>query len=164
MNIHRDHSAPYNSQSNGHAEAGVKNAKRLLEKCKAIDNNDFRKRLRDWNNSPRADGYSPAQMLYSRRQKTDLPVLPNAYDRIDTLDAELKRQAKQDRNKDYYDRTTTPIKEMTPGTTVLVQNAATKRWDLQGTVSQLYQDGRCVKIQLSNGKFYYRNRRHVKVK
>ena len=160
--IHLDHSAPYNSQSNGHAEAGVKNAKHLLIKCKGIYNEDFRSRLREWINSPRADGYSPAQMMYGRRQRGDLPVLPNAYDPIDTLDAELKRQAKQDKNKDSYDRATKPIKEMTPGTKVLVQDVSTKKWNIPGTVHQLYQDGRCLKIQLSNGKFYYRNRRHVR--
>ena len=80
--IAMEQSSARNSPSNGHAEASVANAKQLL----------LYSRLSEWLNCPRADGYSPAQMLCGFRQKGDLPAQPSAYQRINLEDAELKRQ------------------------------------------------------------------------
>ena len=51
-------------------------------------------------NHPRVDDFSPAQMLFGQRLKTALPVLPAAYEPIDTRRAEVTRQAERDRNKE----------------------------------------------------------------
>ena len=101
-------------------------------------------------------------MLYQRRLKGLLPVLPSAYQTIDVLRAELQRQRKQDYNKDYVDRRAHPIKDITVGTLVVIQDTKSLRWEIEGTVLATYQSGRCLKIQLTNGKVYFRNRRHVR--
>ena len=65
--------SPHNPQAKGLAESAVKNAKHLLIKCKQA-NQDFQTVLACWRNTPRADGYSPAQMFMGRRQQTNMPL------------------------------------------------------------------------------------------
>ena len=92
LNIDCDASSPYNSQSNGHAEATVKNMKYLVSK---LDNpnalvNDLDLRLLEWRNTPRgSDGLSPAERMFNRRQRTQLPACEAAYDNIS---AEIKEK------------------------------------------------------------------------
>ena len=154
--------APYNSQSNGHAESTVGTVKHLLNKCGGKFNDDYHIRLAELRNCPRPDGYSPAQMLYQRRMKGLLPVLPSAYQTIDILDAEMKRQRKQDYNKSYADKRAQPIKDMLPGTPVVIQDTKSLRWETEGVIISTHQSGRNLKIQLTNGREYFRNRRHVR--
>ena len=155
---------PYNSQSYGHAEAAVKNAKKFLGKCGGVFGEDFLERFREWKNTPRADGYAPADIFYGRRQRGLLPVLPVAHDPIDHVKAELQRQATQDKNKAKFDKKTKPIKDIEVGSEVLVHNPHSNQWDITGTVLALFQSGRCLKIQLPNGRIYFRNRRMTKLK
>ena len=156
-------SSPYHSQGNGHAEAAVKNVKHLLSKCQGKFNEDFHNRLCEWTNTPRHDGFSPAQLLFGRRQKGALPVLPQAYEPINTHEAELKRRRKQDDNKVRADKHASPIKDITPGTPVVIQDTKSLRWDTTGVVVATYQNGRCLKIRLDNSqRLYFRNRRHVR--
>ena len=150
-----------NSPSNGHAEASVANAKHLLLKCGKYTQ-AFHSRLREWLNCPRADGYSPAQMLYGFRQKGDLPALPSAYNRINHEDAEMKRQERQDANKDYHDQRTKPIPPLAVGTPVWILNHDSKLWDIEGVIIRLYRNNRSYLIELDNGRYYFRNRKFVR--
>ena len=69
--IRHEVSTPYNPKSNGLAEAGVKSVKNILLKCAVTSSNaDFV--LYEWRNVPRADGYSPAQLMFGRAQRTCL--------------------------------------------------------------------------------------------
>lgn len=70
-------SSPYNPQSNGLAENGVKAVKSLLKKTNG-GTLDFKKALLEWRNAPRPDGVSPAYAFYGRKMKTLLPSLPQA--------------------------------------------------------------------------------------
>ena len=69
-------SAPYNPKSNGLAEAGVKSVKNILKKC-VSSGADSDYMLYEWRNVPRADGYSPSQLMFGRNQRTCLPSLPS---------------------------------------------------------------------------------------
>ena len=73
--IKHEVSAPYNPESNGLAEAGVKLVKNILRKC-ATSGSSADTALYEWSNVPRADGYSPAQLMFGRAQRTSLPSLP----------------------------------------------------------------------------------------
>ena len=73
--IKHEVSAPYNPKSNGLAEAGVKSVKNILRKC-AVTGSSADSVLYEWRNVPRADGYSPAQLMFGRAQRTSLPSLP----------------------------------------------------------------------------------------
>ena len=68
-------SSPYNPESNGLAEAAVKNMKSLVLRCKAKGEN-LSHALAAWRNMTRQDGTSPAQLFFGRRQRLGLPMLP----------------------------------------------------------------------------------------
>ena len=89
--VHEKASA-YNPQSNGSAEAAVKNVKKLLKKASST----FKKALLAYRNTPRVDGYSPAQMFLGRRQRTTLPAPRDSYERANVEEAALKRQKTKD--------------------------------------------------------------------
>ena len=73
--IHHELSSPYNPESNGLAEAAVKNMKSLILHC--VDRKeDLSIAIPAWRNMARPDGVSPAQLFYNRRMKQLLPILP----------------------------------------------------------------------------------------
>ena len=157
-----EHSSPNHHQSNGHAESAVKSVKKLLMKCEGRFNDDFFDRLRHFRNTPRADGFSPAQMLVGRRLKTELPVHPQAYAPINTEEAELRRQLTRDRAKDHHDRTARSLPHLSVGSKVIVQNARTSLWDKYAIVVSSHQGGRSYLVRLPNGRLYYRNRLYLR--
>ena len=60
-------STPHYPQSNGHAESAVKAAKRLIQKATSsgeLDTDAYAQGLLELRNTPRADGRSPAQVLF----------------------------------------------------------------------------------------------------
>ena len=121
-------SSPYHPESNGHAESAVKCVKQLLAKCK---NNfvEFRKRLLEWRNTPRADGYSPSDMFWGRRQRTRLPALTDAYARrTPTADAEACRDARARKTKAYFDKRARAPHTFTIGQAVWAQDPRTRIW------------------------------------
>ena len=81
-NITHHTSSPGHAQSNGCAESAVKQAKYLLEKCGGI-NKGFLEGLLEHRNTPRANGYSPAELFVGRRRRTQLPAIPAVYRPID---------------------------------------------------------------------------------
>ena len=72
-NIIHELSAPYNPKSNGQAESAIKNVKYLLSKCLETGQ-DADRALYEWRNVNKADGYSPAQLLFGKKQYTFLPA------------------------------------------------------------------------------------------
>ena len=84
--MEHEQSSPYNPRGNGLAESAVKNVKHLLQKC-SITRESAGKALYSWRNVPRNDGYSPAQLLFGRKQKTSLPVLEKKYEIYDISEA-----------------------------------------------------------------------------
>ena len=69
---------PHLTTTKGHAECGVREMKHLLGKTKSYEK--FRFTLREWRNTPRYDGLSPAQWLYGRRQRTEAVAIPQVYE------------------------------------------------------------------------------------
>jgi hypothetical protein len=71
---HRDRkSSPYNHEANGHAEAGVKAMKALLEKTGGFGR-EFAEALLHYRNLPRSDGKgSPAEIFLGRKQRRGIP-------------------------------------------------------------------------------------------
>ena len=73
--IHRKLSSPYHPESNGLAEAAVKNAKSLLKKCEITDQN-FQRSLSVFRNMPSSDGPSPASLFFHLPHKKMNILLP----------------------------------------------------------------------------------------
>ena len=94
-NIKHKLTSPHNPQANSLAESAVKNGKHLLIKCKQTNQN-FQTALVCYRNTPRTDGYSPAQLFMGRRQQITMPLTLKQLQPVDQQ--ELKR-AKSRRQK-----------------------------------------------------------------
>ena len=154
-----DNSSPYHSQSNGLAEAAVKNIKFLLEKCKANDE-DFRSALLQWRSCPRANGFSPSEAFFGRRLRGKLPMLSTGFGSFDLNSySEIKHQ-----NMDAA-AVLGPQglhSELDIGQSVLLQDPISKRWDTTWTVSEKCGSGRSYIISDEYGRKLTRNRRFLR--
>ena len=113
-------------------------------------------------NTPRTDGYSPAQLMFGRRQRTALPTLPLHHDVIDFDRAEEARRSVADKQLGYKNRHSVPLSLLHPGDKVSVQDVFTSRWSQQGVVESVRSSGQSYDIRLRNGKLLHRNRRFLR--
>ena len=72
--IQHELSSPYNPESNGLAEAAVKNLKGIVLRCTEKGEN-IQHAIAAWRNTSRQDGSSRAQLFFGRRQRLGLPLL-----------------------------------------------------------------------------------------
>ena len=161
--IKHDDSSSYFPSSNGLSENGVKICKHLLIKCHS--NWDvFKKALHEYRNTPRVDGYSPAQMMFGRRQKGQLPCLPSAYVNIDQDAAAAGRKKMREEQKVAYDKRAISLPQLQVGQKVYLQNPLIGRWDSTGTIVSIRENGRSYEVEGENGRKYLRNRRFLRPK
>ena len=154
-------SSPYNPESNGLAEAAVKNAKSLMAKCKAEGSN-FEKALLHWRNTPRVDGHSPAQLLLGRRQQTTLPTLPEHHEQINIQEA-LKQKdrshmlSRQNANKSGSQADTFDI-----GERVIMRDEKTQKWTIPATILNKLTDRNSYTVETDDGSVYTRSHRLIR--
>jgi hypothetical protein len=146
--IKHETSSPYNSQSNGLAEAAVKNVKRLLLKCKEKDE-DFAVALSEWRNTPRADAHSPAQLFLGRRTRGLLPTLSRGV-------------PNSDKPLHTTQMTGLPLNKLDKGDIVYVQNPISKLWNAEGVIAATHA-GRSYDVCI-DGTIKRRNRRFLRLK
>ena len=165
-NIIHETSAPYNPQSNGLAEAGVKIIKAILKECQRDGAlSDFRKRLQIFRNTPRADGFSPSQRFMARNQRTELPCLPAFLQPLGSEDidkAKDKKAETAERARAHQDAHTRAREPLAPGQEVLVQDQETAEWTIHGVIKEVRGDGQSFVIATNAGKEIVRNLKHVK--
>ena len=163
-NIDYNQTSPYNSQSNGLAEAAVKNVKRLIQKITDgnVSPKEFSALLLEWRNTPRADGFSPAQMFMGRRQRGQLPTLPIALEQIDLVQAQEARTETQKKTKAYFDLNTKQLERLQQGQHVLIQHPVSGRWSQTGEIMTIKSD-RTYEIKCDDtGRILTRNRRFIR--
>jgi hypothetical protein len=91
--------------------------------------------LIEFRSTPRTDSYSPSQVFYGRRMKTDAPITAAALrTRTDPSAAESARQRVSDTKRNSANLQSTSRPDMIAGQTVSVQNPTTKRWDKRGII------------------------------
>ena len=165
-NIQHELSSPHHAISNGHAEAHVKSLKRLIQKTAAsgdIDSDEFTLGLLELRNMPRADGLSPAEILMGRTLRSTLPAHRKLYTpewNAKIREWDLKHSLKAEMAKESYDSRS---KELTPldiGYRVRIQDHATKKWTLTGTIVAK-KSNRCYYVRLPSGRVLWRNRRYL---
>lgn len=136
-----DNSSPYNHESNGLAEAAVKNMEYLLLKCN--NKSEFEQKLQHWRNMPSSEREgSPAERFFGWKQRINVPVLPQLGSLIPEQKPELN-----------------PFKR---GDIVRIQNCRTKKWDQFGKIVAVRNTGRSYTIRLEDGRELQRNRRFLK--
>ncbi|KAK3855471.1 hypothetical protein Pcinc_038132 [Petrolisthes cinctipes] len=70
-------SSPHNPRANGHAEAAVKAVKKLIMTTTErgqLDEDEFARGLLELRNTPKADGRSPAQILFGHPMRSCIPA------------------------------------------------------------------------------------------
>ena len=142
-------SSPYYPQSNGLAEMGVKMAKKLLRKV-GTDKRLSARALQELRNTPGAEGYSPAQMMFQRRQRMTLPCHNTAYQPVNIDEAKRRREL------------TLLLRDLVQDERVIVQDPKSKAWEKFGVISKSLHNGRSYKILLDDGFQVQCNRRRVK--
>ena len=133
-------SSPHYPQSNGHAEASVKAVKNLIHKTTTdgnLDTDGFQRALLEWRNTPRADGQSPAQILYGRPLASFVFADHRAFSedyQSKANEADKRRHTQKSKSGAHYNRSAHPLKELMIGNRVDVQDHRTKRWTRSGIV------------------------------
>jgi len=145
--IHKQ-SSPYNPQSNGLAEAVVKNMKRLVVACRE-SKGDLKEALLEWRSTPRTDGVSPALAMLKRKPRTKVPIpnLPTEF-RDERLQVRRSGRIAEQFNKRAL---TCERKAIAAGTHVYVQDKSSGKWTDRGTIVGERTPGRSYAIRLSDG-------------
>ena len=156
-NIKHETSSPYNPRSNGLAEAAVKSCKYLI--LKTPNETAFRDALMEFRNTPQADGFSPAQKFFGRRQRTQLPSLPMTRELIDSTKVADNHSALKQQREEAF--TGQPLTDLPMDAKVRVQNPKSGRWDMTGRIIMKYDDGNSYSIETAD-QTLRRNRRFIK--
>ena len=137
-------SSPEMSNSNGKAEAAVKNCEYLLRKVKH-NFEEFKKRLLFWKNTPSSNSdSSPAQKFFGRELRSELPILTNA--KMELVSEEKKKGTLPDYKK---------------GDRVRIQNKD-KYWQEKGTIKRVRASGRSYEVEKDDGRTLVRNRKFLR--
>jgi hypothetical protein len=129
-----NNSAPNKPTSNGLAESAVGIVKHMLLKHH-LNHEAFMHVLMEFKSLLRTDSYSPSQVFYGRRMKTDAPITATALrTRTDLSAAESARQRVSDRKPNSANLQSKTRPDMIVGQTVSVQNPTTKKWDERGII------------------------------
>ena len=139
------------------AEKYVQIVKHLFDKAKA-DKRDPYISLLEYRNTPLECGYSPSQLLNSRRYRSILPstnqqLLPKA---VDTSKVQTELHKRHDRQKHYYDVGSKPLKLLKVGESVRLRDNS-NIWQT-AIVTNKHAD-RSYVVQTESGNRYRRNRR-----
>ena len=109
--------------------------------------------LYDWRNVPRADGYSPAQLLFGRRQRTSLPLLPFQNCPINFFDAASSKDALHSTSKKFHDLHNFNLSPLHPCQSVLIQDPKTSLWNTSGIISSIRPDNLSYNVQIADRQF-----------
>ena len=77
-NIKQEWSSPFHSISNGFCEKHVGIAKNMIKKAANFE--EVQRMLQLYNNTPTGSSRSPAQLFFSRKIRTNLPVLDGNFE------------------------------------------------------------------------------------
>lgn len=158
-------SSPYHPQGNGEAERGVQTVKNLLKKAK-----DPYRALMAYRATPLDVGYSPSELLMSRKLRTTLPVHPEQrkpevpdFNTVESRDARAK--VRQKANFDSH-RGARDLPVLVPGDSVWVSDRKTpgqvieqtgERSYLLRTPEGVYRRNRSHAIRTPNGELEEQN-------
>ena len=123
-NIKHKLSSPYNPCFNGLAKSGVKIVNNILKKC--FDNGVPESAFYEWKNLPGDHGYSPAQLMFGRRQCIALPMPESAFSQVDFEKAALEKDEKFSAQTENYNKGKVDLPMLLVGQVVRIQEDKTK--------------------------------------
>ena len=161
-------SSPYMPRSNGHAEAAVKQMKKLIKgnltSNGRLDRRSFLAGMQMFRNTPRhPSGQSPNQLIFGRHIRDSLPV-PREHLIPEFRFKTEERLYNHRQNKGSETARSGPRRELSllkPKTPVRIQNAVSKKWDQTGFIISFGQNTREYIIRVGH-KTMRRNRHFLK--
>ena len=152
-------SSPTYSQSNGQAERFVQTLKRILKKATDLREDPFLALLEYRNTPVSGMKYSPAQILFSRRLRTKLPIATSLLSPV-VVDPSFDLIRNQARQKRYYDRRgVKPLPSLKRGDVVCYRK--NNMWQKSDVVKDC-KEPRSYMIRRTNDcGLLRRNRRHL---
>ena len=148
-------SSPLRPCSNGLAEKTVGIVKNIFIKARQSGKDPYIAIL-EYRNCPLECGYSPNQLLYSRKTKSILPIT-DTHLKPATVDPETvfrKLQQQKEKQKEYYDRSAKPLPRLNVNEYVRMQVG--KKW-FPAKVIKIHDDHSYI-VQTKDGATYRRNR------
>ena len=161
--VEHGQSSPYNPRSNGHAERNVQLIKDLLIKTgNDLESEEYIDGLAQIRNTPRADGFSPNQVVFGRSVRTLVPSLAEVLGTNECIESSRKKKTENDlKRKLKHDLTSKDHKELNIGDRVWVQNKDTRKWDDTARIVD-HPRPRTYQLEMSNGKTTHRNRKFIR--
>ncbi|XP_064089106.1 uncharacterized protein K02A2.6-like [Macrobrachium nipponense] len=159
--------SPYNPKANGHAEASVKIIKKLImttAKNGNLDADEFARGMLELRNTPRADGRSPAQVLFGHPLRSFIPTHRHSFAKEWQKKAEecdVKAEYLRSQAKHRYDSTARPLSHLKMGSYVDVQDHTTGLWNRPGAVVGI-GSRRDYLIKMGSRRILWRNRKFLR--
>ena len=91
-------------------------------------------------------GFSPAQLLFGRRQFTALPAVSQAYQFYDIETAQKSRDKIFSSHIPFHDRGTGFLPDLTPGAQVVIQHPKTGQWSQRGVIISVRSSGQSYEV------------------
>ncbi|XP_043224554.1 uncharacterized protein LOC122382811 [Amphibalanus amphitrite] len=113
---------------------------------------------------PRADGRSPAQVLFGHPLRSAVPAHHRAFAdcwQRAADDCDARAAAQQQETAERYDTTARQHSALTMGQRVLVQDPRSGVWDRVGVITAVGQR-RDYLVRLPSGRVYWRNQRYLR--
>ena len=166
-------SSAYYPQSNGRAEAAVKTSKRLIEgntgRNGNLETDKVARGLLQYRNTPlKVGGKSPAQLLFGRSLRDNLPQrladLNVNHHWTSTLRQRERDMSKNmEKSKAHHDKIHMKDHDaLSLGTAVVCQNTQNKKWDRSGTIVERH-DHRQYAVRMDrSGRVSLRNQIHLR--
>lgn len=159
--------SPYNPRTNGHPEAAVKIVKKLISTTimdGRLNCDDFARGLLELRNTPRANGRSPAQVLFGHPLRSTVPThhrsfAPERQHAADVCDAKPSRLRQQD--KERHDATARTLPVLRIGSSVDMQDHVSGRWDRMGVIVGVGKR-RDYLVKMGSGRTLWRNRKFLR--
>jgi hypothetical protein len=147
-------SSPRYAQSNGQVERCVQTVKMLMKKA-VESHQDIAIALLQYRNAPVTGlEHSPAQLLYNRSLRTKVPSMKSQ----SVNPARQDLQARQQKQRFYYDQHAHPLRPLYPGDAVRVHNG--QFWEAAKVIGS-HESPRSYNIVTDKGTELRRNRRQL---
>ena len=153
-------SSPFHPQSNGRAEAAVKNMKKLLQKT-SEERSSFLTALAEFRGMPREDGPSPNKMLFGRELRGQLPRLHASPLLPAQEEGARDRQSADEKAAVKFNAHARELPELHVGQRVVVQDPVTNEWKKTGEILQICKFHRSYVI-FDGEKEIRRNRKFIR--
>ena len=149
-------SSPTYAQSNGLAERMVQTVKNMFRKCDETGQ-DRDLGLLIFRSTPLECGKSPAELLFGRRIRSNLPFKPTPQSNEGIVQSKIKQKVKQ---KEYHDQHAKSLGVLQTGNSVRVRDDEKNEWNEKGIVVEEVAP-RSYVVKTERGRLIRRNRRDI---